>query len=221
MGSFFLMSMPTRRHFFAAVALPVISAHVPAFAQEVFSEGKHYSKVSPAQPTRDPKRVEVLEFFAYSCSHCNAFEPALDAWQNKLPPDVLFRRIPVAFREGPMAVHQKLYFAIESLGLVDRLHHKVFAAMHGQRLRLVSDEEIGAFAATNGVDGSRLLGTMNSFAVASKVRQASQLADGYRIEGTPSIGVDGRWLTSGSHAGSNAKSLLVAEHLIGVAKKAR
>lgn len=118
------MSMSNRRHFLAAAALPAISAHAPVFAQEVFSEGKHYVEVSPTQPTRDPKRVEVLEFFAYSCSHCNAFEPALDAWQKKLPPDVLFRRIPVAFREGPMVVHQKLYFAIESLGLVDQLHHK-------------------------------------------------------------------------------------------------
>lgn len=87
MGSFFLMSMPNRRHFLAAAALPAISAHAPVFAQEVFSEGKHYVKVSPTQPTRDPKRVEVLEFFAYSCSHCNAFEPALDAWQKKLSPD--------------------------------------------------------------------------------------------------------------------------------------
>lgn len=93
--------------------------------------------------------------------------------------------------------------------------------MHGQRLRLDSDEEIGAFAAKNGVDRSRLLGTMNSFAVAGKVKQASQLANGYRIEGTPSIGVDGQWLTSGSHAGSNATSLVVAEYLIGVARKTR
>lgn len=184
-------------------------------------EGKHYTKLANVQPTRDPKRVEVVEFFAYGCSHCNAFEPVLDAWQKKLPPDVLFRRIPVAFREGTMVLHQKLYFAFEALNLVDRAHHKVFEAIHAQKQRLDTEEEIGAFAAKNGLDRSRLLETMNSFAVAGRAKQASQLANGYDIEGTPSMGVNGRWLTSGSQAGSNAKSLVVVEYLIGLAKQAR
>lgn len=184
-------------------------------------EGKHYTKLATVQPTRDPKRVEVLEFFAYGCSHCNAFEPVLDAWQKKLPQDILFRRIPVAFREGAMVLHQKLYFALEALDMVDRMHHKVFEAIHAQKQRLDTEEEIGAFARKNGVDRSRLLETMNSFAVAGRIKQASQLANGYGIEGTPSMGVHGRWLTSGSHAGSNAKSLVVVEYLIGVARKER
>lgn len=120
------MNYQDRRHFLAAAALPILSAHFPVSAQEAFVEGKHYTKLANVQPTRDPKRVEVLEFFAYGCSHCNAFEPVLDAWQKKLPPDVLFRRMPVAFREGPMVLHQKLYFALETLNQVDRVHHKVF-----------------------------------------------------------------------------------------------
>lgn len=165
--------------------------------------------------------MEVLEFFAYGCSHCNAFEPVLDAWQKKLPPDVLFRRIPVAFREGTMVLHQKLYFALETLNLVDRVHHKVFDAIHGQKQRLETEDEIGAFAAKNGVDRARLLETMNSFAVAGRTKQASQLITGYEIEATPSMGVNGRWLTSGSQAGSNAKSLVVVDYLVGVARKAR
>lgn len=215
------MTMPNRRHFLAAAALPAISAHLPASAQEAFVEGKHYTRLANVQPTRDPKRVEVLEFFAYGCSHCNAFEPVLDAWQKKLPHDVLFRRIPVAFREGTMVLHQKLYFALEALNLVDRAHHKVFEAIHAQKQRLDTEEEIGAFAAKNGLDRSRLLETMSSFAVAGRAKQASQLANGYEIEGTPSMGVNGRWLTSGSQAGSNAKSLVVVEYLIGLAKQAR
>lgn len=215
------MTYQNRRHFLAAAALPILSAQFPASAQEAFVEGKHYTKLATVQPTRDAKRVEVLEFFAYGCSHCNAFEPVLDAWQRKLPSDVLFRRIPVAFRDGPMVLHQKLYFALEALNQVDRVHHKVFEAIHAQRQRLDTEEEIGAFAAKNGVDRSRLLETMNSFAVGSRVRQASQLANGYGIEGTPSMGVNGRWLTSGSHAGTNAKSLVVVEYLIGLARQTR
>lgn len=208
------------RRQFSKVALVSLAA-APGFAtaQERPVEGKHYAAVSPRQPTRDPKQVEVLEFFAYGCSHCNAFEPAVDAWQKRLPSDVLFRRIPVAFREVPFVMHQKLFFAIETLGLVEQLHRKVFTAIHAERQRLEKPEEIGEFVAKQGVDRSRFLDALNSFSVVGKAKQASSLAAGYKIEGTPSIGVDGRWLTSGSMAGSNDRSLAVAEFLIGEARK--
>ena len=87
--------------------------------------------------------------------------------------------------------------------------------------RLATPADIAAFAAKNGADGKRLVETMSSFAVAGKVKQATALAGGYKIEGTPSLGVDGRWLTSGPQAGSNARSMDVADHLIALAKKAR
>lgn len=118
-------------------------------------------------------------------------------------------------------IHQQLYFALEVLGYVEQLHGKVFQAIHADKQRLATAAEIAAFAARNGADGNRIVETMNSFGVAGKVRQATALASGYKIEGTPSLGVDGRWLTSGSLAGSNPRSLLVAEHLIGLARKAR
>ena len=210
--------MTTRRHFSAIALTSLAGVPLAAFAQEKPLEGKHYVTLSTRQPTRDVKKVEVLEFFAYSCSHCHAFEPALDAWQKRLPPDVLFRRIPVAFRDD-LVIHQKLYFAIEALGLVERLHAKVFLAIHSDRHRLGTAEEIGAFVAKNGVESPRFVETMNSFSVAGKAKQATQLTAGYNIEGTPSLGVDGRWLTSGSLAGSNASSLAVADYLVGLAKK--
>lgn len=181
-------------------------------------EGRHYVALQSRQPTRAPGQLEVLEFFAYSCGHCNAFEPAIDAWQKKLPRDVLFRRIPVAFRED-LAIHQKLYFTIEAMGLVEQLHHKVFTAIHSERKRLDTADQIGAFAASHGADRNRFVQTLDSFGVAAKVKQASALVNGYGIEGTPSIGVNGRWLTSGSMAGSNLKSLEVAEYLVGLARK--
>ena len=109
-----------RRTFCTLAAIPLIlGAHAAARAQEQFLPGRHFLDVSPRQPTKDARHVEVLEFFAYSCSHCNAFEPAIDAWQKKLPRDVLFRRIPVAFRED-LVIHQELYFAIEAMGLVEQ-----------------------------------------------------------------------------------------------------
>ncbi len=210
-----------KRRTFCSFAVPLtLSAHTAARAHEEFAEGKHYLEVSPRQPTKDPKQVEVLEFFAYSCSHCHSFEPSLEVWLKKLPRDVIFRRMPVAFRED-FVIHQQLYFALEGLGLVEKLHGKVFHAIHSEKQRLATTADIADFAAKNGVDGKRLVDTMNSFSVAGKVKQATALAGGYKIDGTPSLGVDGRWLTSGSLAGTNARALLVVDQLVTLAKKAR
>lgn len=208
-----------RRQFSRAAAASLAAAPLSLYAQGSPVAGKHYLNVSPRQPTRDPKQVEVLEFFAYSCEHCFLFEPALDAWQKRLPPDVVLRRIPIAFREVPFAAHQKLFFAIEQLGLVEQLHGKVFTAIHMGKQRMEKPEVIAEFATKNGVDPARLLDAFNSFAVANKARQANTLATGYKVEGTPSLGVDGRWVTSGALTGSNERSLEVAAFLVGEAKR--
>jgi protein dithiol oxidoreductase (disulfide-forming) len=208
-----------RRQFAKFAAVPLAAIPLPSAAQERIVEGKHYLTVSPRQPTRDPKQVEVLEFFAYGCSHCNAFEPAIDAWQKRLPADVVFRRIPVAFREVPFVLHQKMFFAIEMLGLVEQLHRKVFTAVHNERQRFEKPEEVADFAVKHGVNRTRFLDALNSFAVATRAKQATALTAGYKIQGTPSIGIDGRWVTTGSMAGTNERSLAVAEYLVGLAKK--
>jgi thiol:disulfide interchange protein DsbA len=207
-----------RRLFAGSLFGPLVAWKGSAFAQDRPVEGRNYLVLQSRQPTRDASKVEVLEFFAYSCGHCNAFEPVIDAWQKKLPREILFRRIPVAFRED-LIIHQKLYFAIETLGLVEQLHHKVFTALHNERRKLDTPDQIGSFVAANGGDHVRLLQVLDSFGVMAKVRQATALATGYAIEGTPSIGVNGRWLTSGSLAGSNSKSLSVAEYLLDLARK--
>lgn len=205
-----------RRQF--ALAAVGVAAAPTAVGQDRFQQGQHFIALSQRQPTRDPKQLEVLEFFAYSCSHCSAFEPAIDAWQRKLPGGVVFRRIPVAFRES-MVVHQRLYFTLEVLGLVEQVHPKVFHALHVERRRLDQAPVIADFMATQGIDKDRFVRTFESFGVATMTKQASALASGYKVDGTPSIGVDGRWLTSGSMAGSNERSLLVAEYLLRLAGK--
>jgi thiol:disulfide interchange protein DsbA len=190
-----------------------------ARAQGAPVEGRDYVKLSQRQPTQDPKKLEVVEFFWYGCPHCHAFEPALEAWLKKLPADVSFRRLPVAFREVPFVLHQKLYFAIEALGLVESLHGKVFAAMHVDRNRLDSPEAIGEFVAKHGVDKAKFLDTMNSFSVQGKARQAAALSAGYKIDGTPALGINGSYYTSGTLAGSNGRALAVTDFLLAQTRK--
>src|SRR6218665_664649 len=185
-----------------------------AHAQGGPVEGTHFVGLGHPAPGAAPAgKGEVVELFWQGCPHCNAFAPALEAWAKKLPADVVFRRAPVAFRPEPYGTHQRIYFALEQLGKVEALHRKVFYAIHNERQRLDKADDIAAFMGKNGLDGAKFVETMNSFSVQTKARQASQLADAYKIDGVPTLGVAGRFFTSGTLAGTPERSLMVADYL--------
>jgi len=202
----------------AGVGLSAAVIAAPAAAQFVPVEGTHYVRLSEPLPVPAGK-IEVIEFFWYGCPHCNAFEPTLDAWQKKLPADVLFRRVPVAFRDEPYGTHQRIYYALETMGLIPTMHRKVFYAIHGERQRLDKAPEIAAFMAKNGVDSAKFLEVFNSFSVQTKARQARQLSAAYKIGGVPALGVQGRYFTSGSMAGTNEAALSVVDFLVQKVRK--
>lgn len=156
--------------------------------------------LDPPQPTDGSGKIEVIEFFWYECPHCNAFEPALEAWSQKLPADVALRRVPIWFQEVPFAAQQRLFYTLDALGLVPRLHRRVFATIHVDRARLRTPEDMAAFALKNGVDPMKFMSTYGSPEVAALALQARQLADAYKIDGVPAMGVQGRYYTSGSLA---------------------
>jgi thiol:disulfide interchange protein DsbA len=209
-----------RREFSSALALAglALGATPAARAQSGFVEGKDYVKLATPVPTGTPGKIEVVEFFWYGCPHCNAFEPQLDAWSKKLPADVAFRRVPVGFT-ALHETHARLFYALEALQQVETLHRKVFAAIHQQRKRLDKEADIVAFATENGLDAAKFTEAFKSFGVATKVRQAKALTEAYKIDGVPSLGIQGRFFTSGSLAGSNDRALAATEYLIGVARK--
>jgi thiol:disulfide interchange protein DsbA len=184
-------------------------------------EGTHYVKLAQPLPvTGADGKVEVIEFFWYGCPHCNQFEPMLEAWQKKLPSDVVLRRVPVAFRPEPFTEHQKIFYTLEALSKVEELHRKVFFAIHNERQRLDKPAEIVAWMGKNGVDTAKYTEMSNSFAVQTKLRQAKQLAEGYKIDGVPAMGVHGRFFTSGSLSGGNLQMLQVTDYLVGRVRKA-
>lgn len=203
-----------RRDFALRLAVTASTA-APALvqAQQAPVEGKDYARL--AQPIAMPAtgKVEVVEFFGYWCPHCHAFEPLLDAWARKLPASVTFRRVPVAF-SAQQEPYQRIFLALEAMGQLDAMHRKVFTAMHVQKQRLDKDADIVALMAANGIDGAKFTETFKSFTVASKAKQARQLAEAYRIDGVPTIGVHGRYFTSPSMTGDHEKALRVADFLI-------
>lgn len=191
-----------------------LSAGLPAQAQGGPVEGTHYVRLgTPAPVTAPPGKIEVIEFFWYGCPHCNVFEPALDAWSKKLPADVAFRRVPVAFREIYTA-HQQIFYALEALGKVEAMHRRVFYAIHSDRQRLEKADDIAAFMEKNGISRAQFMEVFNSFSVQTKSKQATRLAEAYKIDGVPAMGIHGRFFTSGTLAGSPEKSLMVSDYLI-------
>ena len=209
--------MNRREWALGATALALNGLSLPLRAQGGPVEGRDFQRLAQAIAMPEGK-IEVVEFFGYWCPHCNAFEPTLDAWAKKLPPQVLFRRMPIAFNPAQEPA-QRLYFALEALDLVDSLHRKVFNWLHVERKRLNNDADVQTFAQASGADATKIVEAMKSFSAATKMRQARQLSEAYRIEGVPTLGIHGRWLTSPSIAGTPERALATADALIAQLRK--
>jgi thiol:disulfide interchange protein DsbA len=216
--------MNMRRRDFSRSALwaaASVGVGLPAARAETagFVEGRDYIKLSRAVSTDAPAgKVEVLEFFGYWCPHCAHFEPTFDAWARRAPAHMLVRRVPVAFRPDNEPL-QRLFFVLEGMGKLDELHGKVFAAIHGERQRLATLDDITAWVVKQGVDRAKFLDFYNSFSVVSKVKTAKQMLENYGLDGVPSMGVAGKYYTSGTQAGSMERVLTVVEYLAQISRK--
>lgn len=176
--------------------------------------GTDYLQLSkPAAVDAGPDRIEVIEFFWYSCPHCNLFEPKLEAWAKQLPSDVSLRRVPVAFRDN-FVPEQRLYYTLEAMGRLGDLHRKVFLTIHAERQNLNNPQAIADWAAKQGLDRAKFMEQFNSFGVATKARRATQLQEQYEVQGVPAMGVAGRYYTDGELAKNMDRALLVTDYLI-------
>jgi thiol:disulfide interchange protein DsbA len=196
--------MTSRRSFLRpfCAALLGLAAAGSVFAAEP-KDGVEYLTLPTAQPLDAGRKVEVIEFFAYYCPHCYAFEPALQAWVKQQGDNIVFKRVHVS-RDANVAPQQRLFFTLEAMGLAGQYHDKVFAAMHVDRLRLNSDEQVFDWITKNGIDRARFIDTYRSFGIQQRLRRADAMMDSYRIDRWPMVVVGGRWLTSPSHANEHA-----------------
>ncbi|MES2414172.1 MAG: thiol:disulfide interchange protein DsbA/DsbL [Pseudomonadota bacterium] len=183
-------------------------------------EGTDYLLLDKPVPTEAPAgKIEVVEFFWYSCPHCNRFEPQLEAWLKKLPKDVSFRRAPVSFRPD-FEPQQKLYYTLEALGKVDEMQMKVFNAIHNEKQQLTTADQILAWVGLQpSLNKAKFAEAYNSFPVATKVRKATQLQDQYKVQGVPALGIAGRFYTDGTQATSMERALVVTDYLIAGQRK--
>ena len=194
----------------AGLALPGLGAS---------ADPKTYRQLSrPVGTDAAPGKIEVVEFFWFGCPHCFSLEPLIDKWSSTLPPDVEFRRLHVPFREK---AHQQLYFTLQSMNKDEpKFRDAVFKAIHVDNKRMLNSKEMVSVLAPLGVDAKQFEDTFGSFGVRTKMQRADKLADAYGLDGVPAIGVNGRYLTAPSMAGSNERSLEVVNELIAMERKA-
>jgi thiol:disulfide interchange protein DsbA len=205
----------------AVTGLPLhAQAQGPAAAKKPI-EGTDYLALDKRVPTDvGAGKIEVIEFFWYSCPHCNAFEPQFAAWKKAAPKDVVVQRVPVRFRDD-FEPQQRAYYVFESLNMVDAMHGKLFHAIHTERQQLNSAQALAAWAGKNGLPEQKFIETFNSFGVASKARRATQLQEAFKVQGVPALGIAGRFYTDGSLTQTMDRSLQVAEYLIGEVRRGR
>jgi thiol:disulfide interchange protein DsbA len=185
----------SRRIFLGAALAAGVAAAVPAIAQP---SGQGYRLVEPPQkPDSPPGKIEVVEFFAYGCVHCANLAPLLSAWAAKQPADVVLRKIPVTFGRAAGVPPAKLFYALEATGDLARLDGEAFRAVHSERTSLFDDKSVMDWVARKGVNVQKFTEAYNSFGVNSQVKRGDQLAQSYRVEGTPALYVDGRFLVEG------------------------
>jgi len=205
----------------AALTLPLMASG-PALAQgKPPQEGIDYLTLDKRAPVDGaPGKIEIIEFFWYSCPHCNAFEPSFDAWTKKVPKDVVVRRVPVAFRDS-FVPQQRLFYTLEAMNKLEDLHRKVFHAIHVEKQKVDTQDTITAWIEKQGVDKAQFTEFYNSFAVQTKARRATQIQDAYKVSGVPALGVAGRFYTDGSQAGTMERALQVVEFLAGEIRKGK
>lgn len=192
----------------------VVMLSMGVTAQEQYQEGVHYDLIEPTIHTGISDRVVVTEFFSYGCGHCYNFEPLLESFESRLPEGVVVQRTPVVWNNNPgMKLLAKTYYSVEALDVFDPVHGAVFNAIHRQRKRLSTPEAVRAVFVDNGVAAKDFDRAFGSFGIDSMVRQAAARTEGARVQGTPSLMVNGKYRIDTRKAGSQANMLKIAAFL--------
>ncbi|HQR04119.1 MAG: thiol:disulfide interchange protein DsbA/DsbL [Proteobacteria bacterium] len=175
--------------------LAVLSAFLLSSAALALTpvEGQDYTVLNPAQPTdAPPGKVEITEFFWYGCPHCFHLEPALNQLLANLPKDVSFRRVPGMAR--PWTPGAKLFYALDAMGVEERLRGEIFNAIHvSQSLSPMDEAAFPEWLGKKGVDAKKFSDIYKSFSVQTKLQRAAQLNTGFGIDAVPAVVVNGRY----------------------------
>lgn len=175
-----------------AWALPLAGVHAADPPAPPFQEGKDYLRLPTPVPTAAPDKIEVIEFFSYTCPHCNDLESVVQEWLKRKPDNVVFVRIPVAFG-ATWEPGARAYYAAEALGVLDKMHQPLFDAIHREKRKLSTEDELAAFFAEHGVAQDAFRKAYQSFQTETQLRRGNQSAQRYKVQGVPTVIVNGKY----------------------------
>ncbi len=184
------------------------------------TEGKDYTVLTNPQPTENNSKIEVLEFFWYGCPHCDKLHPHIKSWLKNKPDDVSFRYVPTIFRPDWVS-GAKIFYTIETIQETEVLHDKVYDAIHRDKIDLNKEPILFDWVEKQGIEREKFEKAYHSFSVQNQVAKSTQMSRQYQLTGTPSIVVDGKYLTSGSMGGSQENTIKILEKLIEKTRKER
>jgi thiol:disulfide interchange protein DsbA len=199
----------------AAVSGRLLAQEPPRARQNI-----EYRLIEPPQPVETGDRIEVIDFFWYGCPHCNNLQPFLEEWIKRKPADVVVRRMPTILKDA-WAAHARIFYALELLNEVERLHQRVYHSYHVEELHMSKPDVVEQWAVKNGLDKRRWVDAYFSPEVDGKIARAVRAMKLYQVEGTPSLAVDGRYITLGSMAPSIKGMVVVLDDLVRIARQRR
>ena len=202
------------------LALASLALAGRASAQEVRARQNIEYRLIPVQPVETGGNIEVIDFFWYGCPYCNELQPALEDWIKRKSADVAVRRVPVILKDN-WAPHARIYYTLDLLGEVERLHQKVYHSYHVEELAMSKPDVMEQWAAKNGIERRRWVDAYFSPEVDGRIARAFQATKRYDIQGTPSVVVDGRYLTSSSMTPTVRGMIPVLDDLVRLARQNR
>ena len=177
--------------------------------------GKEFDRTAQTTSNDNPNKIEVVELFWYGCGHCHHMETPLNAWVKKLPADVSFKRVP-GLPNASWAPMAKAYYAMETLGVLEKLHTPLFDAIHKQKVLNPTDEKAAIERVTKqgGLDKIKVEEAFNSFSTNTNLKRAANLFRASGATGVPSLVINGQFITSSTMAGNNDAALKTADYII-------
>ena len=202
---------------FLAILMLTLSTLAFADAPKV---GTEFDAVAQPISTDNPAKIEVMEIFWYGCPHCYHMEEPLNAWVKKLPSDVYFKRMP-GLPNPSWAPMAKAFYAMETLGVGEKLHTKLFEAIHKQKTLNPTDEKAAIDWVTlqGGFDRLKVEQAFKSFTMNTDLNRAAQIFRASGATGVPTLVIDGKYITSATQAGGNEQALKVADYVIDNVRK--
>jgi thiol:disulfide interchange protein DsbA len=189
----------------------LLAFSLPVTGQE-YEQGINYFPLKIPQPVHTGDKIEVLELFWYRCPHCFELEPYLNKWLKSKPDFIEYVRLPAVLNRS-WAFDARVFYTFVALGLVDSLHEAYFEAIHTDRKRIVTVEQLADWVADKGQDPQQILDTFNSFGVDSMVAHAADMSGRYETDGVPTIIVDGKYRTKVSLAGGHNELIDLMNYL--------